>query len=161
MQYHCLPSCLLGLMLKVLSHVHLILTVSLSSRRQFYILSCTMIEWQKTDDEMKDSHSVWNGRGLSTLSVNPIKWSNTFKKLVSNSRRIGWVCLTILWVDSLSVNIIIMCIVNVHSVSYQWELQATVNVSIRRRFYFFFDVKDPVRTTPIWYRTFLGLVHNV
>ena len=39
-----------------------------------------MTEWQKTDDEMKDSHSVWDGRGLSSLSVNPIKWSETFQK---------------------------------------------------------------------------------
>ena len=31
------------------------------------------------------------------LSANPTKWSNTLKQFLSNSRRIVWVCLTILW----------------------------------------------------------------
>ena len=31
------------------------------------------------------------------LSVNPIKWSNTFIPFVGDRRRTVWVCLTILW----------------------------------------------------------------
>ena len=31
------------------------------------------------------------------LSTNPTKWSNKLKQFVSNSRRVVWVCLTILW----------------------------------------------------------------
>ena len=34
---------------------------------------------------------------INHLSGNPTKWSNTFKQFVGNSRRIAWVCLTILW----------------------------------------------------------------
>ena len=34
---------------------------------------------------------------ISSLSGNPIKWSNTLKKFVGCCRRIAWVCLTILW----------------------------------------------------------------
>ena len=33
----------------------------------------------------------------NTSSANPTKWSNRLKQFVSNSRRIFWVCLTILW----------------------------------------------------------------
>ena len=31
------------------------------------------------------------------VSANPIKWSNTLKQFLASSRRIVWVCLTILW----------------------------------------------------------------
>ena len=34
---------------------------------------------------------------FNPLSANPTKWSNTLKQLLSNSRRIVWVWLTILW----------------------------------------------------------------
>ena len=34
---------------------------------------------------------------VNSLSTNPTKWSNTFKQFIGNSRRIVWVCLTILW----------------------------------------------------------------
>ena len=34
---------------------------------------------------------------FNPLSANPTKWSNTLKQFVGNSRRITWVCLTILW----------------------------------------------------------------
>ena len=34
---------------------------------------------------------------LSSLSANPTKWSTILKQFVSSSRRIVWVCLTILW----------------------------------------------------------------
>ena len=34
---------------------------------------------------------------LNSLSANPTKWSSTLKQFVGNSRRIVWVCLTILW----------------------------------------------------------------
>ena len=34
---------------------------------------------------------------FNPLSANLTKWSDTFKQFVSNSRRIVWVCLTILW----------------------------------------------------------------
>ena len=34
---------------------------------------------------------------LNPLSVNPTKWLNTLKQFVGYSRRIVWVCLTILW----------------------------------------------------------------
>ena len=33
---------------------------------------------------------------FNPFSVNPTKWSNTLKKFVGKSRRIVWVCLTIL-----------------------------------------------------------------
>ena len=35
--------------------------------------------------------------GLTPLNANPTKWSNTLKQFIGNSRRIIWVCLTILW----------------------------------------------------------------
>ena len=35
---------------------------------------------------------------FNPLSVSPSKWSNTLKQFIGNSRRIVWVCLTILWV---------------------------------------------------------------
>ena len=41
--------------------------------------------------------STWNKRKVNPLSANPTKWSNTLKQFVGNSRRIVWVCLTILW----------------------------------------------------------------
>ena len=34
---------------------------------------------------------------LNLLSTNHTKWSNTLKQFVGNSRRIVWLCLTILW----------------------------------------------------------------
>ena len=34
---------------------------------------------------------------VNALSANPTKWWNTVKQIVGNSRRIVWVCLTILW----------------------------------------------------------------
>ena len=34
---------------------------------------------------------------FNPLGANPTKWSNTLKQFVSNSRRIVWVCLIILW----------------------------------------------------------------
>ena len=39
----------------------------------------------------------WNAMSLKPLSANHTKWSNTHKQFVGNSRRIVWVCLTILW----------------------------------------------------------------
>ena len=38
-----------------------------------------------------------DGKSLDPLSASPIKWSNILKQFVGNSRRIVWVCLTILW----------------------------------------------------------------
>ena len=34
---------------------------------------------------------------FNPLSVNPVKWLNTLKQFVENSRRTIWVYLTILW----------------------------------------------------------------
>ena len=34
---------------------------------------------------------------INSLSVNLTKWSNTLKDFVGKSRRIAWVCLTIVW----------------------------------------------------------------
>ena len=34
---------------------------------------------------------------INTLSANPTKWSSRLKQFVGKSRRIVWVCLTILW----------------------------------------------------------------
>ena len=49
---------------------------------------------------------------ILTLSTNPTKWSNTLKQFVgnSNSRRIVWVCLTILWValEGLKVKMLLL-----------------------------------------------------
>ena len=47
-------------------------------------------------------HGVHQGSILgpllfNPLSPNPTKWSNTLKQFIGNSRRIVWVCLTILW----------------------------------------------------------------
>ena len=36
-------------------------------------------------------------RAINTLSAHTTKWSNTIKQFVAKSRRIAWVCLTILW----------------------------------------------------------------
>ena len=40
---------------------------------------------------------------INTLTPNPTKWSNTFKQFAGKSRRIDWVCLTILWGCGLKV----------------------------------------------------------
>ena len=37
---------------------------------------------------------------INPLTANPTKWSNTLKQFFSNSRRIFWSCLTILWVGT-------------------------------------------------------------
>ena len=47
--------------------------------------------WAKIRDEM-----VWEFRTVNPLSANTTKWPNTFKQFVGNTRRIVWVCLTIL-----------------------------------------------------------------
>ena len=39
----------------------------------------------------------WYLTYVISLSANPTKWSKTLKEFVGNSRRIVWVCLTILW----------------------------------------------------------------
>ena len=43
------------------------------------------------------SHCSLKKIEVKPLSADPVKWSNTLKQFVSNSRRIVWVCLTILW----------------------------------------------------------------
>ena len=45
-----------------------------------------------------EEFGIQNGRDvyLNPLSVNPTKWSNILKESVGKSRRIVWVCLTIL-----------------------------------------------------------------
>ena len=42
---------------------------------------------------------IWMGPKYAfyPLNANPTNWSNTLKQFVGNSRKIFWVCLTILW----------------------------------------------------------------
>ena len=49
--------------------------------------------------KMTDFYMKWNTglKWFTLLCLNPTKWSNALKQLIGNSRRIVWVCLTILW----------------------------------------------------------------
>ena len=45
---------------------------------------------------------------VNLLSANPTKWSSTLKQFVGFCRRIVWVCLTILWVGTEKVKVLIV-----------------------------------------------------
>ena len=78
---------------------------SMSSGKLSITRTGPLLEWQCITASIALSWiSNMNLRGYSDqlllefnpLSANPTKWSNTIKQFVSNSRRIVWVCLTIL-----------------------------------------------------------------
>ena len=53
-------------------------------------------KWVKQIALCKVENSL-DTNSFNPLNVNPTKWSNTFKQFLGKSRRIVWVCLTILW----------------------------------------------------------------
>ena len=52
--------------------------------------------WLGTDVTGTSQGLILGALIFNALSTNPIKWSNTLKQFVGDSRRIAWVCLTIL-----------------------------------------------------------------